>query len=240
VKIERYQNQKQGFTGCGCGLVVIGGVIIITILAVLIAPALPSLGLRLAGFQPIEQPISSSTAEPIPVIHSAQNPSQVILSAGSYGQRNISQSSAYTMQVGTDNSDTEVAQITVNEKGIATVCAQYSDVCSNNSATFRNASVDLQNNRATISGEAYISSLNTWQPIAVIVSLSPTNSIMIDAVEVNGTLFGIPDGELGQRIRDIQNTANQALQQLRIEASGEIYNLSDIVITEAQLVAIFR
>lgn|GEM_PF-2022214 len=241
MQIERYQSSgRQGFSGCSCGLITIGGGIILAIMVVLIAPALPSLGLRLAGFQPIESPINLSTPEPIPIINSAQTTSQVILSAGSFGQRTINQSSAYTMQVGTDDNNRNTAQISMTEGGILTVCEQYTDLCTATGDRFRNVAVDLQNNQATISGEAFIPNLNTWQSLSVIVSLTDTHEIIVNGVEVNGTLFAIPDSELGQQLRDIETNANQALRQLTLQSNGETYRLSDITITETQLVATFR
>lgn len=241
MRIERYQSRNtRGFSGCSCGLITIGGGVILAIMLMLIIPAIPALGLRLAGFQPIELTTDPSTPEPIPVVNSAQNASQVVLSAGSYGQQAINASSAYTLQIGTDNNNQDIAQITTTENGILTTCGQYTDVCTTTGDKFRNMSVNLQNNRATVSGDTFISSLNTWQSVSVIVSITADNTITIDGVDVNGTLFGIPDGELGQQLRDIQATANQALNQLTLQASGEIYNLSDITITETQLVATFR
>lgn len=241
MQIERYQSRsRQGFSGCSCGLITIGGGIILAILVILIAPALPSFGLRLAGFQPIEKPITSSIPEPIPAINSAELASQMILSAGSLGQVTIRQSSAYTMQVGIDTNSNQLAQITTTENGILTICGQYTDLCTATGDQFRNVSVNLQNNMATVSGEAFIPNLNTWQPLSVIVSISATPEIVIHGVAVNGTLFAIPDGELGQRLNDIQANANQALRQLTLQASGDIYRLSDINITETQLVATFR
>lgn len=206
----------------------------------LIAPALPAIGLRLAGFQPIEPAQNESTPEAIPAINAPQTASQITLSAGAYGQRTIPQSSAYTIQTGTSESGAAVAQITISENGIATICAQYTDVCSNNASPFRNVSVNLQHNRATLSGEAFITSLNTWQAVSVLVSLTPANTIQVEGVEVGGTLFAIPEGELGQRIRDLQSTANEAIHQLRVQANGNTYLLADVILTETQLVAIFR
>ncbi len=241
MRIERYQSRNtRGVSGCSCGLITIGGGVILAIMLMLIVPAIPALGLRLAGFQPIELTPDSSTPEPIPVVNSAQSASQVVLSAGSYGQQTINASSAYTMQIGTDNNNQRIAQITTTESGILTTCGQYTDACTTTGDKFRNVAVNLQNNRATVSGDAFISSLNTWQSVSVIVSITADNTIIIDGVDVNGTLFGIPDGELGQQLRDIQATTNQALNQLTLQANGDIYNLSDITITETQLVATFR
>ena len=241
MRIERYQSgSRRGNSGCGCGLITMGGGIILAIVMVLIAPALPAFGLRLAGFQAIEKPITQSTPEAIPLINSAQGASQVILSAGSYGQEIISQSSAYTMQIGTDENNNGIAQIATTESGILSICAQYTDLCTTTGDKFRNVAVNLQNNRTAISGEAYIPSLNTWQALSVIVSVTADNAIIIDGVEVNGTLFGIPDGELGQQLRDLQTGANEALRQLTLQSNGTSYRLSDITITETQLVASFR
>lgn len=242
LKIERYSSQRNHRLsgGCGCGLIMVSLGIALIVGIALIAPALPAIGLRLAGFQPIEQPVHESTPEPIPVIIAPQTSSQMILSAGTFGQRTLPQSSAYTMQTGINEAGADVAQITIAESGISTVCAQYTQVCSESGNPFRNVTVNLQNNRATISGEAFISSLNTWQAVSVIVSLSETNTIQVEGVEVGGTLFAIPDGELGQRIRDVQSTANEAIRQLGVQTNGSSYSLSDIILTETQLVATFR
>lgn len=240
MRIERYATRPKNRSGCGCLLLLLGISTIFAIIMIVLLPAIPAIGLRLAGFQPIDQPITQATAESIPVINSAQNASQVIVSAGSYGQRTISASSAYTMQIGTDEAGAGIAQITLTESGLATLCNQYTDGCSSNGSPFRNASVNLQNGQTIISGDAFISSLNTWQSLSAIVSVTPNNTINVDGVEIGGTVFAIPDGELGQRIRDIQSTANQALQQLSVQSNGVTYRLSDITITETQLVATFR
>ena len=241
MRIERYQSRRrQAFPGCGCGLITLGGFTIFAIIVVLIAPAFPAIGLRLAGFQPIEQPIVSSTAENIPAINSAQSASQVILSAGTYGQETITSSTAFTMQIGMDNSDESIAQIKLTESGIDIVCSQYTDVCSATGNRFRNVTVNLQNNQASISGEAFITGLNTWQALSVLVSVTPQNTIAVEGLEVNGVLFGIPDDELGQRLSDVQQSANQILSQLTLQTNGETYHLSDVIITETQLVATFR
>lgn len=240
MRIERYSTRQKNRSGCGCLLLLVGISTIITIIMIVLLPAIPAIGLRLAGFQPIDQPLTQATAESIPVINSAQNASQVIISAGSYGQRTISASSAYTMQIGTDAAGAAIAQVTLTESGLATLCNQYTDGCTNSGSAFRNASVNLQNGWAIISGDAFIGSLNTWQSLSVIVSVNTNNTVNVDGVEIGGTVFAIPDGELGQRIGDIQSTANQALQQLSVQSNGQTYRLSDIIITETQLVATFR
>ena len=241
MQIERYQSgRSQGMSGCSCGIITLGLITIVAVVVILIAPALPIMGLQLAGFQPIDDIVVDSKIESAPAIYSTQNLSQVILSAGARGQQNVRQSSAYTMQIGTDDQGSEIAQITISEAGILALCNSYADSCSASGTPFRNGEVNLQNNHAIMSGEAFIQSLNTWQPIAVIVSLTSTNSIDIKGIEVNGELFLIPENELGQRIHDIQSVANEILFNLTMQSNGKTYRLSDITISETHLVATFR
>ncbi len=241
MRIERYQSRRsQGLSGCSCGLIFIGLIVIIGVVIFILAPAIPSIGLRLAGFETIDTNILQATPEPVPVIQNAQTTSNTTLSAGGYGSQFLPASSAYTIQTGIDSDGTDSAQITLSEGGIRTLCAQYTDVCTESASTFRNVTVDLGTGIGTISGEAYISSLNTWQPISAVVSLTPNNRIQVEAVNINGTLFAIPNNEIGQQIREIQTTANQILGQLSLQTNGNSYRLSDIVVTETQLVATFR
>lgn len=241
MRIERYQStRKRGLSGCGCGLILISNVVILTVIFAIIIPSLPAIGLRLAGFEAIQTNTSQATTEPIPEINNVQSASQVIISADSYGQRSISTSSAYTIQTGIDENSNSIAQVTIPENGISILCGQYTDVCTDSGNGLRNVSIDLQTGQATITGDAFISNLNTWQPISVLVSLTPDNRVQVEGVSINGTLFAIPDNEIGNRIRNIQTTANQAISQLAIQSNGDSYRLSDIAITETQLVATFR
>jgi len=241
LRIERYQSRgKRGMSGCGCGLIGVGMVVIIAVAFMMIAPAIPSIGLRLAGFEAIDSNTIQTTPESVPVIQNAQTTTTTTISAGGLGSRSLPASSAYRIQTGTADDGATVAQVTLSETGIMTLCNQYTDVCSTTASAFRNVTVDLGTGTAVIAGEAYISNLNTWQPISAIISLTPDNRIQVEGVNINGTLFAIPDNEIGQRIRDIQSTANQALAQLSIQTDRNTYQLSDIIVTESQLVAIFR
>lgn len=218
----------------------IGALILLGIGIVLLVPAIPSIGLRLAGFEAIDTATIQITPETAPVIQNAQTTSNTTLSAGTYGSRVLPPSSAYTIQTGTADNGASIAQINLSESSIQTLCMQFSDVCSPSASTIRNVTVDLGTGTATVAGEVYVSALNTWQPIAALVSLTAENQIQIDGVTINGTLFAIPDNDIGRRIREAQTVANQAIAQLSIQTNGNTYRLSDIIVTETQLVATFR
>lgn len=209
-------------------------------LFLIVLPAIPTIGLRLAGFESIQPNTIQTTPETIPVIQNAQTATTTTLSASGFGSQILPASSAYTVQTGTAEDGSTIAQITLSESGIGTLCTQYTDVCSESSNTLRNTTFDLATGTATISGEAYIASLNTWQPISALVSLTPNNRIRVEGVNINGALFAVPNNDIGQRIRDIETTTNQALAQLSLQADGGSFNLSDIAVLESQLVATFR
>ena len=241
MRVERYQShRRQGLSGCSFGLIIFGAVVIMAIAFVLIAPAFPIIGMRLAGFEPINANSVDVTAESAPVIQNAQTTSNTTLSAGGFGSAVLPASSAYTVQTGTAEDGSTIAQVTISESGIQTLCAQYTDTCSSSSSTFRNLDVVLGTSTATISGEAYIDALSTWQPISALASLTADNRVQIQGVNINGTLYAVPNNSIGERIYEVQNTLNQALTQLSLQANGSTFDLSDITITDAQLVATFR
>lgn len=241
MRIERYQSRpKRGLSGCTFGLIIASLLIFMVVVFVLIAPAFPLIAMRLAGFEPISANNAQVTAESAPVIQNAQSATNITLSAGGFGSAILPASSAYTVQTGTAEDGSTIAQVTISEGGIQTLCAQYTDTCSSTSSTFRNLDVDLGTSTATISGEAYIDALNTWQPISALASLTADNRLDVQGVNINGTLFAVPNNEIGERIYEVENTLNQALAQLSLQADGSTFNLADITINDAQLVATFR
>lgn len=241
MQIERYPSRPKRFRTCGCAFIMLGIGAVLAVFIVLAAPALPAIALRIAGFIPAESaPSPAAAAEAIPAIREAQAQSSILLSAAGLGQLTLPASPSYSIISGIDDSGADTVQIIIRAEHIRPLCLQYTDFCEAQGHPFRQADIRLDSGSLVIAGEAFVDILNAWQAIELRLSLSPANAIQIDSLTVNGARYRIPDNELGRRIGEAQASANQLLQGLSVQTDGKIYQLADIIITESQLVAVFR
>lgn len=240
MKIERYPPRPKRFRACNCAFIIAGLGIMLVVFAVFAAPMLPAIALRIAGFEPIASASQPLTAAAIPTVQTHATRSAVILSAVGFGQMNLPASPNYSISAGKDDRGAELVQITIGAENIHALCLQYTDFCGDQGNPFRRAKIALESGRAVIAGEAFVELLNVWQAIELRLSLSPANAIQIDSVGIDGARYRIPDNELGQRIGEVQASANQMLRGLSVRIDEKTYPLFDIIITASQLVAVFR
>lgn len=240
MKIERYPLRQRRFRACGCAFIIAGMGVMLVVFAVFAAPMLPAIALRIAGFEPIASAIQPVTAAAIPIVQTHAASPSVILSAAGFGQMNLPASPSYSISAGTDDSGADTVQITIGAENIRALCLQYTDFCGDRGNPFRRAKIALESGGAVIAGEAFVDVLNAWQAIELRLSLSPANAIQIDSVGIDGARYRIPDNELGRRIGEVQAGVNQMLKGLSAQTDGKTYPLFDIIITESQLVAVFR
>lgn len=243
MRVERYQARprRRSSSGCGCLLLTFSGLILAGIAFVFfIIPILPAVAMRVAGFQPIAVSLNDSNPKQPPVVQLPQSLSQITINAGSLGQRTITQTAGTSLQIGTSDTGTTVVQAIVTENGITDLCQQYTQVCSSTGSPLRNARVDLQNNHLIMSGDAYIDRIGAWQSLSVVMGVDTTNRVSIIGVDIGGTLFSVPDGDFASIVSQVEQTANQTLQNLSIQANGTSYGLYDITVVNDQLYATFR
>jgi hypothetical protein len=229
---------------CGClaalafGMVLVGAIVLLVVV-----PLLPGLALQSAGFTP-----RGSTAQvfanvpPVPTIQ-LQNPvapTQAVISLGSLGTQELSQSQDSAIALGTTG-DGSAATVSFTEDGLMNLCRQRSEICSNANDQFRNANIDLRPGGAIIYADVFIKQYSLWQPIGVVLHLdSSRQQFVVSGVDVNGTLYGLPSGDLGDSVAQVAAKGNDLLRQLTLEAGGGHYSLSEVLIDDTTLTLVMR
>lgn len=236
LQIKRYSPRPRQFRACGCVWVMAGLGVLLAILVLLAAPALPGIILRAAGFEPIANARRpTATANPIPVAAAAAVRSSALLSAAGLGQLSLPPSSDYGITAGAG-----IVRIVIRAESIEAVCFQFTKFCGDGGHPLRRAEIKLGSGSLVIAGEAFVELLNIWQVIELQVSLGAANTIQIDSLGLDGIHYRIPENEWGRRIREVEASFNDILSGLSLQVGGQSYLLSDIIISENQLVAAFR
>ncbi len=234
--------------GCGVaavvllvGIVVIGGILVVVYL--------PRLSLQAAGFQPsgdtaaVFQSAPPASMPEIVVIATLQ-PSEIVVSAGDLGDRALNvppsavQIESGQMVASNDGStpQIDVLRVTVDENGMLDICRQYSPICTpTGDSRLRNVMFDLRPGGAVINGEFYIPQLSSWQAVGLVMRLTVQNRLQVMGVDVNGTLYNAPPGDMSQMVQEAETRANDLIQQLALQAGGARYTLRSLSIDDATL-----
>jgi hypothetical protein len=245
IKRPRPANRRPMFA-CGCLGVLAGGLVMLVVVGLLLILALPSLALRFAGFSPKgdTQAVFSSAPQPTPVVvQNAVQPPQAVIDLGQYGQQAINTNSdLYQIAVG-QASDTgaQAAVVTFSEASLMAMCQQRSDICKTSTDQYRNARIDLRPGGAVIYADVTVPNIGVSQTMGVVLRLDGSRrQFQVAGLDVGGTLFDLPSGQLGDTIRQIAQQANDLLSQLSLEASGGRYSLSEVQIDDNTLTLILR
>jgi hypothetical protein len=231
---------------CGCLGALVGGLVVLLIGGLLLVVSLPSLALRFAGFSPKgeTQTVFSSPQPPAQVVvQNGIQPPQAVIDLGQYGQQAINTNSdLYQIAVG-QASDTggQAAVVTFTEASLMELCQQRSDICKTTTDQYRNARIDLRPGGAVIYADVTVPNLGLSQTMGVVLRLdSSRRQFQVAGIDVAGTLFDLPSGQLGDTIRQIAQRGNDLLSQLSLEAGGGRYSLSEVQIDDNTLTLILR
>jgi hypothetical protein len=253
--VKRDERKRRGGTSClGCGIA--AGVVLIGLVVIggfLILNYLPSLSLQAAGFQPegdtasVFQAAPTITMPEIVVVATLQ-PSEIVISAGDLGERTLDVPSGAVQiesgQVASNDgttAQTQALRVTVDENGMLDICRQYSPICTPaGDGRLRNVMFDLRPGGAVVNGEFYIPQISTWQSAGVVMRLNESNRLEVMGVDVNGTLYSAPPGEMSEIVQEAETRANELLQQLVVQASGSSYTLQAISIDDATLTMLLQ
>jgi len=233
------------YIGVGC-IIILGICLIVTIAgAIFLIPRLPEIMLQIGGFQPEgETDAVFANVTPIPTIQvdNSITVSQAVIDLGNYGSEALNPSRyEYTLNIGTSASSGQLATLNFTETSLMALCAQRTTVCSGTGGVYRNGRIDLRPQGAVIYADVYVAQLGSWQNLGVVMRLDSTNrQLQVIGVDLNGTLFAAPPTELGTIVRDIEQTGNDILRQVALEAEGERYLLSEIRIDDTTLTLIMR
>lgn len=228
------------YIGIGCILVLAICLITTVAGAIFLLPRLPEIMLQIGGFQPEgETDAVFANVTPIPTIQ-VENPvavSQAIIDLGNYGSETLNPSRyEYTLAVGG-----QLATLTFTETSLMALCAQRTTVCSGSGGVYRNGRIDLRPQGAVIYADVYVAQLGSWQNLGVVMRLDSTNrQLQVVGVDLNGTLYAAPPTDLGSVVKDIEQTGNDILRQLALEADDKRYLLSEIGIDDTTLTLIMR
>ena len=225
--------------GCGCGMGIFLALFVVGVVLVLFLPAVPALGLRIAGFEPVaetEKVFETGDVDTVIPLVDATAGSQFAVSYA--GERRIV--SGVPITIGTSEAGQAQVQVTFNESNIISLCNQYSAFCTSSGSRVRNVRVDFRSGGAILQADVYITQLASWQSVNAVVTISDDNQLVVEGVDVGGVLYEFPDGELGELVRDIEWQANDFLHGATVEVNGEIYRLSSVVIDDDSLVLVLR
>jgi hypothetical protein len=248
MRVERYQYRRKSklpLNKVGCWVIAGGMGLLICLFLSMFMVALPSIVLRIAGFDALGQTSqlldNSAQSQIAPTLLNGQAVEQVVISAGGLGQTTISgNTSSYTVVVGTSDTGIPLAQAQIDEAGMITLCQQFSTMCSSNSNPVRNAHFDFRPGGMVVIADVFISQLNLWQTLNMVMQLNASNHLDIVGVDIGGMLYDLPSAQFGDVARQAEQIANQALQALAIQANGAVYDLAEVVITDTHLIATFR
>jgi hypothetical protein len=246
MRIERVTRRNNWpYIGCGCLAIFMGFLLVVGVGALLLLPRLPNLTLQVAGFESRgETEAIFADVTPLPTID-VQNAVQVqnaTVQLGQYGEQALSPALYdYTLTLGSTSGGSEVAVLTFTESSLMALCQQRTTVCSASGTAYRNGRIELRPGGAVIYADVYVPQLASWMNLGAVMHLDVTNRQMaVVGVDVGGTLYEAPPNELGRIINDMQQTGNDILRQLILEAEGSRYNLSEIRIDDSTLTLIMR
>ncbi len=230
MRVKRSTRRGLPLGLCGCLAAAMVVVVVLGITTVVLFFNLPSLALLLAGFKPqgstsqvfVGQPTTSPVQLENPV-----TPPEAVVNLGSSGSQELP---ASNVQTGTINGSAAAA-VSFTESDLMTLCHQRTTFCSDTNPQYKNVEVDLQPGGGVIYADVNVPQIGSTQRIGVALKLDPSHrQFQVMGVDVDGTLYGLPTGDLGQRVLDVAAKANELLQQASLQAGSGEYNLSDIQI----------
>lgn len=207
-----------------------------------------TLGLQAAGFEAEGDTADvfpeESSAEPAPVIVEPQAPEQFVVSAGSYGQETLPNNAGVQLQVGADDTGSELATITTGEDDILALCQQWSNICSSEGQVesgfdIRNTTVDFKNGGMIVYADVKPEDTSAYQRVGMVMQLDGT-TLTVRGIDLNGTLFTTAPPDLQTLVDEAERVANDAIRQLAVSAQGEQYTLQDVIIDENTLTLLLR
>jgi hypothetical protein len=220
--------------------------VIAAVAFVLLIPSIPNLAAQFVGFTPrgrTDALFEEVSAIPTLELQNPVQPQQFTVDLGQYGQQTLSNDSGlYTLAVGSDETGTQAAVVTFSEAGLQELCRQRSDVCGSTNPRYRNARIDLRPGGAVIYADVTLPELGGIEQAAgVVLRLDGSGQrFEFAGVDIGGTLYDAPPEGFGATVSDLERIGNDILNQLRLEAGGDQFALSQVSIDDSTLTLILR
>lgn len=235
--------------GCGC-LGALGLLIVLVVVGVFfLLPRLPDLAASIIGMRSqgrTEAVFVEEQPAPTVALQNASQPEQVTVNLGSYGgqQTLTTDNPAYEVAVGSDTSGRETAVVTFTESGLMDICRQQSDICSGADPRFQNARIDLKPGGAIIYADVRVPSgygFDVQQTAGVVLQLDASGrQFVFSGIDLNGNLYTNPPAELASTVQQFEQTGNDVLNQVSINAGGGTLMLQRAQIDENTLTLIMQ
>jgi hypothetical protein len=226
--------------------VIVGLLAVAFIAIVLVLTSLPNIAAQLVGFTPRGSTDALfQEALPIPTIQlqDSVQPPQFTVDLGQYGQQTLSNDSGlYSVEVGNDETGTQAAIVSFSEAGLQELCRQRTDICGPNNPRYRNGRIDLRPGGAIIYADVSIPELGgVEQTAGVVLRLDGSGQrFELAGVDIGGTLYDAPPESFGATVSELERTGNDILNQLRLEAGGDQFALSQVSIDDSALTLTLR
>lgn len=238
MQVKRYRSQRNTcpMIGCGCGLLGFGAIAVVLVGILLILPNLQSLALRAVGSAPVGDTstiLAQATQVPLPIIQNAAPVSSVVIRSGTISTQSISANSGNIVIGNTGNTGALQAQF--SEQELQNLCQQFSTYCTPQGNPIRNLNIDLRHGGAILNGEILIPGLGVWQNVQLVVQQRGSSSVAVAGVNVDGTLYSVPPGDIARLANEAEQVLNEALRELVVEAGGASYTLQMLSASDSML-----
>lgn len=247
MHVERISTRGRGqFAGLprGCGLIAIIAAVAILLLTcgALLMPAVPGIVLQSVGFREVgstddlfTQVTPAPTLIAAPLVDDA--PPRVLVNAGTLGQRHLpAQDAGYTLQTTAD----DALMLTLTETGVLALCRQYGDVCDGGLPDVRNVTIDFRSGGGIVRADVRLPDTGIWQQVGAVLVISGPTQLDLAGVDVNGTTYSAPSGEIGDLVAEAGRVLNETLSQLTIQQGLRVYRLREIYAHDDAAVLILR
>jgi hypothetical protein len=246
--IRRYNPRRIRYTQWGCGCILAGGFTILLAFTLLYAlwPALTGAAVQLAGVNRLGDTSSlfqNVAVPPTAVVQNPTSPQQVTVDLGQYGSGTVNLDQiASDLVTGSSESGQPIARASFTEAQLLAICAQQSMICREGNNQYRSVALDLRPGGAVVYADVNVGGL-AWQRVGVVFQLDNTRTVLrVAGVDVNGGLYDyntLPS-ELGASVDEIARLTNDILRRMAVQAGGERYTLSEIIIDDTILTVILR
>lgn len=240
LQVRRHATKRHGSRTCGIVLIAVGLVSLVLVTIVLLSPALPTILLRVMGFEPIRRTDAPVIEEPIATLANAAKSSPVTFITQDFGRLDLPPGTDLEVIVGDDASGARVLQIAFRDMDMQNLCLQFTGFCGDHGNPIRRAKISAADGLITISGEAYLDVINVWQAIDIHVAVDRDDLLKIDSISLGDLRYKLPANALGKRIRHIEARLAQIVQQLQVESSAGVFSFAGFDLSGNRLVANFR
>jgi hypothetical protein len=246
MRIERQRRRSNNLPiiGIGCAAAAAGCLFVAGIGFLLLLPNLPSFALQLSGFSPKGDTESIFAVTPIPPVqvNNPITPPEVVVDLGAYGSQELPAATTdYTVVTGNSDSGAPVATVSFDETALMNLCYERSEICRNTNSQYQNVRIDLRPGGAVVYADVTLPNVGVQQTAGVVLRLDATGrQFEVAGVDIGGALFDTPPGEMSSLVSDIEQTGNDILNQLSLQASGTQYTLSETRIDDTTLTLILR